>query len=183
MRTARHAGCLVVCPWCLGARVRRVRGRAGGCDFLRGCGGESVPYGLVGRVHGSGWGGGVRVRVEAEEGAEAEVLHDGELGQDFGVVHFQHALVDLAPAGADAGDVVEHRRVLPKGAPFHVVDEADGAEVHVLVPLPVDGGEFGYVGGVGRVGAGTFDGGRVVGGDGGAVLGAAEDVGDEGVVV
>lgn len=134
-------------------------------------------------MHGSGRGSGVRVRVEAEEGAEAEMLHDGELRQDFSVVHFQHALVDLAPAGANAGDVVEHRRVLPEGTPFHVVDEADGAEVHVLVPLPVDGGEFGHVRGVGRVGAGSFDGGLVVGGDGGAVLGAAEDVGDEGVVV
>lgn len=134
-------------------------------------------------MHGSGWGNGVRVRVEAEEGAEAEMLHDGELGQDLGVVHFQHALVDLAPAGADAGDVVEHRRVLPEGAPFHVMDETDGAEVQVLVPLPVDGGEFGHVGGVGRVRTGAFDGCWVVRGDGGAVLGAAEDVRDEGVVV
>ena len=30
--------------------------------------------------------------VPAEEGAEAEVLDDGELGEDFGVVHFEHAL-------------------------------------------------------------------------------------------
>ena len=29
---------------------------------------------------------------EAEEGAEAEVLDDGEFGEDFGVVHFYHAL-------------------------------------------------------------------------------------------
>ena len=126
---------------------------------------------------------GVRVRVEAEEGAEAEVLHDGELGQDLGVVHFEHALVDLAPAGADAGDVVEHGRVLPEGAPFHVVDEADGAEVHVSVPLPLHRGGFGDVRRVGGVRAGSFRGGSVAGGDGGAVLGAAEDVGDEGVVV
>lgn len=127
--------------------------------------------------------GRVGVGVEAEEGAEAEVLDDGELGQDFGVVHFDHALVNLGPAGADAGDVVEHGGVLPEGAPFDIVDEADGAEVHVLAPVPLDGGGFGYVGGVRGIGAGSFDGCLVAGGDGGAVLGAAEDVGDEGVVV
>lgn len=37
-------------------------------------------------------GHGVGVAVPAEEGAEAEVLDDGELGEDFGVVHFEHAL-------------------------------------------------------------------------------------------
>lgn len=131
---------------------------------------------------GGGRGGG-GVGVKAEEGAEAEVLHDWELGQDLGVVHFDHALVDFAPAGADAGDVVEHGGVLPKRSLFDVVDEADGVEVHVLVPLPADGGGFGDVSGVGCVGAGSFDGGLVGGGDGGAVLRAAEDVGDEGVVV
>ncbi len=134
-------------------------------------------------MDGSGRRGGVRVWVEAEEGAEAEMLHDGELGQDFGVVHFQHAFVDLAPAGADAGDVVEHGGVLPEGALFDVVDEADGAKVHVVVPLARDGGGFGDVGGVRGGGVGSFDGGGILGGDGGAVLGAAEDVGDEGVVV
>ena len=35
---------------------------------------------------------GVRVAVPGEEGAEAEVLDDGEFGEDFGVVHFEHAL-------------------------------------------------------------------------------------------
>lgn len=34
--------------------------------------------------------------VEGEEGAEGEVLDDGELGEDFCVVHFYHALFLLA---------------------------------------------------------------------------------------
>ena len=131
----------------------------------------------------SGWRCGVGVRIEAEEGAEAEMLYDGELGQYFCVVHFDHAFVDFAPARADAGDVVEHGGMFPKRPLFDIVDEADGAEVHVLVPAPFDGGDFGDVRGVGGVGKGSFDGGVVGGGDGGAVLGAAEDVGDEGVVI
>ena len=106
------------------------------------------------------------------------MLHDGELGQDFRVVHFQHAFVDFGPAGADAGDVVQHRRVLPEGSLFHIVDETDGAEVHVFVALTVHGGEIGYVGRVGCAGGGAADWVLVGGGDGGAVLGAAKDVGD-----
>jgi hypothetical protein len=43
-------------------------------------------------VHARGDGFGVGVAIETEEGAEGEVLHDGELGKDFGVVHFDHAL-------------------------------------------------------------------------------------------
>lgn len=131
----------------------------------------------------SGWRCGVGVPVEAEEGAEAEMLHDGELGQHFCVVHFDHAFVDFAPTRADAGNVVEHRGMLPKRALFDIVDEADGAEVHVLVPAPFDSGDFGDVRGIRGVGKRSFDRGFVGGGDGGPVLGAAEDVGDEGVVV
>ena len=91
------------------------------------------------------------------------MLHDGELCQDLGVVHFQHALVDLTPAGAHARDVVQHRRVLPEWAPFHVVDEADGAEIEVSVPLAVDGGGFGDVGGGGGGREGSFEGSKVGG--------------------
>ena len=87
------------------------------------------------------------------------MLHDGEFGQDFCVVHFDHAFVDFAPAGADAGDVVEHGRMLPERPFFDIVDEADGAKVHVLVPLPFDCGKFGHVGGFRCVGARSFDGG------------------------
>lgn len=39
------------------------------------------------------WGGnGGWVLVPTEEGAEFEVLDDGELGEDFDVVHFEHSL-------------------------------------------------------------------------------------------
>ena len=47
---------------------------------------------LAGGVDG-GWGRrGVWVELPAEERAEGEVLHDGEFGEDFCVVHFDHAL-------------------------------------------------------------------------------------------
>lgn len=121
--------------------------------------------------------------VEAEEGPEAEMLHDWELGQHFCVVHFEHSFVDLAPAGADAGDVVEHGGMLPERSLFDVMDEADGAKIHVLVSVLFDGGVFGDVGWVGGVGTGAFEGCWGAVGDGGTVLRAAEDVGDEGVVV
>ena len=127
--------------------------------------------------------GGARIALPAEEGAEAEMLHDWELAQDFDVVHLQHALVDLAPSGSHAGDVVQHWRVFPEGALLDVVDESDGAEVHVFGSFALHGGEFGYVAWVWGVRAGAFGGGLVVWGDGGAVLGGAEDVGEEGVVV
>lgn len=38
---------------------------------------------------------GVGVWGEGEEGAEGEVLDDGEFGEDFCVVHFDHALILL----------------------------------------------------------------------------------------
>ena len=38
------------------------------------------------------WLNGVRVPLPAEERAEAEMLYDGELGEHFCVVHFDHAL-------------------------------------------------------------------------------------------
>lgn len=78
-----------------------------------------------------------------------EVLHDGELGQDLGVEHLDHAFVDLAPAVADAGDVEENGAVFPEGAFFDVVDEADGGEVHVCLALVFDDEGLGYVAGFG----------------------------------
>ncbi len=45
----------------------------------------------VDRLHGRG---GVGVLVPREERAEGEVLHDGELGEDLGVEHLDHALPD-----------------------------------------------------------------------------------------
>ena len=73
--------------------------------------------------------------------------------------------------------------MFPKRPLFDIVNEADSAEVHVLVPAFFDGGDFGDVRGVRRVGKGSFDRCLVGRGDGGAVLGAAEDVGDERMVV
>lgn len=73
--------------------------------------------------------------------------------------------------------------MFPERPLFDIVDEADGVKVHVFVPLPFDRGDFGNVGGVRGVGPGSFGGDLVAGGDGGAVLRAAEDVGNEGVVV
>ena len=35
---------------------------------------------------------GIWIMVEAEQRAEGEMLHDGEFGEDFCVVHFKHAL-------------------------------------------------------------------------------------------
>lgn len=35
--------------------------------------------------------------VEGEERAKEEVLHDGELVEDFAFVHLDHALVDFIP--------------------------------------------------------------------------------------
>jgi len=58
------------------------------------------------------------------------VLDDGELGEDLGVKHLDHALVDLAPAVADSRDVEENGAVLPEGAFLDVVDEGYRREVH-----------------------------------------------------
>jgi hypothetical protein len=38
------------------------------------------------------WRYGIRIAFPAKEGAEAEVLDDGEFGENFCVVHFDHAL-------------------------------------------------------------------------------------------
>lgn len=65
------------------------------------------------------------------------MLHDGELGQDLGVEHLDHALVDLAPAVLDARHVIEDGTVFPEGPFLDVVDEADGGEIHVRLPEPL----------------------------------------------
>ena len=43
-------------------------------------------------MHGCWRWNGVRISIPAEERAESEMLHDGEFGQDFCVVHFDHTL-------------------------------------------------------------------------------------------
>lgn len=50
---------------------------------------------MAGHVYGGCGGGGVGIALPAEEGAEGEVLHHWEFGEDFGNVHFQHALFFL----------------------------------------------------------------------------------------
>lgn len=76
--------------------------------------------------------------------------------------------------------------MLPEGAALDVVDELDGGEVHVHVLVVRHGGfvrDFGGGGG-GSDGAFCWCGLGCVGWvDGGSVLGGAEDVGDEAVVV
>ncbi len=121
--------------------------------------------------------------IPAEKRTEAEMLHDGELGEDFCIVHFDHAFVDFAPSCPHARDVIQHGRVLPERALFDVVDEADGAEIHVFVTLSGYGCGFRDGGWVWRALERSFGGGLGGGCYGWAVLGAAEDVGDEGVVV
>ncbi len=125
----------------------------------------------------------IRVCVPAKERPERKVLHNRELGQHFGVKHFDHALVDLAPAILDAGHIEEDGTVFPKGSLFHVVYEPHCREIHVRGA--VLGHEVGLddVGGLGGSRDGALEGRGLVGGDSTVVLGAAEDVGDEGVVV
>lgn len=91
----------------------------------------------------------LRIKVPCEKRTKVKVLNDGKLGQDFGVEHFDHALVDLAPSVTDAGDVEQDGTVLPEGALLHIVDEADGGEVHVCLALSFDDGGFGDVAGFG----------------------------------
>lgn len=99
------------------------------------------------------------------------MLHNGELAKHLGVEHLDHALVDLAPAVLDAGDVKQDGAVFPKGTLLDVVDEADGGEVHVFGAVALDGSGFGDVAGLGGVRDGALEGCGFVGrGDGAGVL-------------
>jgi hypothetical protein len=71
------------------------------------------------------------IPLPLEELAKGEMLHDWELAQNFCIIHFQHALVDLSPAVFDAGDVEQNGGVFPERTLLHVEDELYGAEVHV----------------------------------------------------
>lgn len=68
-----------------------------------------------------------------------------KFGQDFRIVHFYHAFVDLAPAFSDSGNIEQHRAVLPKRPLFYVVDEANGGKVHVGLSVVVHHELFGNV--------------------------------------
>ena len=75
--------------------------------------------------------GGLGISFPLEELAKRKMLDDWEFAKHFGVIHLQHALVDLAPAVFDARDVEKNRRVLPKWSLLDVEDELDGTIVHV----------------------------------------------------
>lgn len=86
---------------------------------------------------------GVGITVPAEEGAKREVLHYGELGQYFRVVHFDHTLIDFPPSSLNARNVVEHRAVFPKWPFLDVVNEANRGEIHIRQPFSFDNMCFG----------------------------------------
>lgn len=112
------------------------------------------------------------------------MLHNREFGKHLGIVHFYHALVDLAPAVFDAGDVKQDGRMLPKGAPFHIIDEANGGKIHVGLTLILDSGRFCHIGRFGRASDRPVKRhGFRLGGDGPSELGRAQDVRNKGVVV
>lgn len=73
----------------------------------------------------------IHVLVPRKQGPEREMLYDWELGQDFRIVHFDHAFVYLTPAVPDTRDVKKHGAVLPKRSLFNIVDEANGREIHI----------------------------------------------------
>ena len=73
--------------------------------------------------------------------------------------------------------------MLPKGATLDIVDKLDGGEVHIRILVVCHGGFVRDCGGGGGGADGAFGWCGVGGGDGRAVLGGAEDVGAEAVVV
>jgi hypothetical protein len=75
--------------------------------------------------------GGFRISLPLEELSEGKMLDDWEFAQHFGVVHLQHALVDLSPAVFDARNVEQDGRVFPKWTLLDVEDELDGTVVHI----------------------------------------------------
>jgi hypothetical protein len=75
--------------------------------------------------------GGFGVSLPLEELAEGKMLDYWEFAQHFGVIHLQHAFVDLSPAVFDARDVEQDRRVLPERSLFDVEDELNSTVIHV----------------------------------------------------
>lgn len=123
------------------------------------------------------------VAVPGKQRTEGEVLHDREFGQDLGVEHLDHTLVDLAPAVFDARHVIEDRAVFPKGALLDVVDEPDGGEVHVSLSEPLHCFRLEDVARLWGPLDGAFERHGLVLGDRAGELRGAEDVRHEGVVV
>ena len=54
----------------------------------------------------------VNTSVPAEQRAKAEVLYHGELGEDFRVVHFDHALDDLVPYFPADKEIIPGRNLI-----------------------------------------------------------------------
>jgi len=76
-------------------------------------------------------GGGFEVSLPFKEFPERKMLDDWKLAQHFGIVHLQHALVDLSPAVFDARDVEQYRRMFPEWSLLDVDDELDSAVIHI----------------------------------------------------
>lgn len=76
------------------------------------------------------------------------MLYDGELGEHFSIIHFDHALVDLGPARSDPGYIKQHWTMFPEWTPFDIVNKADGREIHIHFPLPFDDVGFGDAAGI-----------------------------------
>ena len=73
---------------------------------------------------------------EEQDASELQVLNYRMFANDLGIEHFEQALRNLLPRRHSA-DVVEHGRRLCESCPFlDLLDEADAAEVHVVVLLP-----------------------------------------------
>ena len=111
------------------------------------------------------------------------MLDDGELGQHFGVKHLDHALVDLTPTVSNARNIEKDRTVLPEGTLLHVVDEANGREVHIDLALVFDDKGLGYIAGLGSTFHGPFCGHRFVVVNRSCKLRRAKYVRHEGMVV
>lgn len=60
------------------------------------------------------------------------MLHDWQFGKDVRLVHSNHPGIYLGPASHSA-NVIEHGGVPVQAGRLDRVDEADAAEVHVLV--------------------------------------------------
>lgn len=80
----------------------------------------------------------IGVIFPGEKRAKRKMLHDRKLGQHLGIVHFNHSLVNLAPAIFDARYVKQHRAVLPERTFFNIVDETNGGKVHVCLAVVLD---------------------------------------------
>lgn len=159
----RHSRCLT--PW----RCRTSNWRGCGCR------------GRWSRLHS--WGLRIGVIFPGEKRAKRKMLHDRKLGQDLGIVHFNHTLVNLAPTIFDPGNVKQHRAVLPERTLFYIVDEANGRKVHVCLAVILDNQWFGNVTGLGCASHGTLEGHGVVLVNGPSELRRTKYVRHKGVII